>query len=79
MTESAHRIDTCVRCVRWGAGGNLLCSTGAQLSAPDDLHGWDSGGEEGEGKREVMYVCIELIHFIFQRKLIQHRKATIRQ
>ena len=51
MTESAHRIDTCVRCVRWVAGGNLLCSTGAQLSAPDDLHGWDSGrggrGQEG--------------------------------
>ena len=79
MTERAHRIDTYVLCLRWVAGGNLLCSTGARLSAPGDLHGWDSGGEEGEGKREVMYVCIELIHFIVQRKLMQHRKATIRQ
>ena len=31
----------------------------------DDLEGWDGGrGEEGRIKREGIYVCIWLTHFI---------------
>ena len=32
-----------------------------------------------ESKRELLYVYIQLIHFLIQRKLTQHRKAIILQ
>ena len=54
------------------ASGKLL----RELSSVpcDDLEGWDGGGSS---KREGVYVCIELIHFIVQQKLTQHWEAII--
>ena len=47
----------------------------------DHLEGWD-----GEGGREMqqggdmgIYVCIQLIHFVIQKKVTQHCKAIILQ
>ena len=47
----------------------------------DDLEGWDrEGGREAqEGGDMGMYVYIQLIHFVVQQKLTQHRKAIILQ
>ena len=41
----------------------------------DDLEGWD--GEWGALKREGMYLCMKLIHFVACQKLTQHCKAAI--
>ena len=45
----------------------------------DELDGWDGGGEGRRPKREGMYVYIQLIHFVIQKKLLQYYKATIPQ
>ena len=44
-----------------------------------DLGGCDGDGVGEESKRELLYVYIQLIHFLVQRKLTQHRKAIILQ
>jgi len=63
-----------VTCMCEIASGKLL----RELSSVpcDDLEGWDG---EGSSKREGVYVCIELIHFIVQQKLTQHWEAVILQ
>ena len=45
----------------------------------DGLEEWDGAGEKGGFKKEGMYICIELIHFVVQPKVIQHCKAIILQ
>ena len=42
-----------------------------------DLDEWDGGAVGGRFRREGIYVYIELIHFIVQKKLTQHCKATM--
>ena len=44
-----------------------------------DLDGWDGGwgGWEGGPRGRGMYVYIQLIHCVVQKKLTQHCKATI--
>ena len=53
----------------------------AQEAQCCDLDGWDGGGMEvgvgGRPKREGVYVNLELIHFIVQRELTKHCKATM--
>ena len=47
----------------------------------DHLEGWDRevGREMQEGGDMVIYVYIQLIHFVIQQKLTQHCKAIILQ
>ena len=52
---------------------------GAQFSAqrrPNRV-GYRGWVEVGRSKREGIYVCIQLIHFVVQYKLKQHYKASI--
>ena len=43
---------------------------------PDGRMGW-GGVVGGMFKREVIYVCLELIHIVIQQKLTQHCKTII--
>ena len=43
---------------------------------PDGRMGW-GGAVGGMFKREVIYVCLELIHIVIQQKLTQHCKTII--
>ena len=61
-----HRID---------GSGNLHRAQRALCN----LGGCDGDGVGEESKRELLYVYIQLIHFLVQRKLTQHRKAIILQ
>ena len=45
----------------------------------NDLDGWDERGLEGRSKREGIYVCEEMTHFVVQQKLTQHCKASMPQ
>ena len=47
----------------------------------DHLEGWDGEGgrEMQEGGDMGIYVCIQLIHFVIQKKVTQHCKAIILQ
>ena len=47
----------------------------------DHLEGWDreGGREKQEGGDMVIYVYIELIHFVIQQKLTQPCKAAVLQ
>ena len=45
------------------------------------LEGWDreGGKETQEGGDMVIYVCVQLIHFVIEQKLTHHFKAIILQ
>ena len=45
----------------------------------DNLEGWDEGSGRKVQEEGGIYVYIELIYFIVQKKLIQHCKAIIHQ
>ena len=45
----------------------------------NELDGWDERGLEGRFKREGIYVCEEMTHFVVQQKLTWHCKATMPQ
>ena len=62
-------------CVKRELVGSCCIAQGAQLSAIDDLEGWDGGGRL---KRDGLYIHTELIHFLVQQKLA-HYEATILQ
>ena len=66
-------------CVKEIASRNLLCIPGKlSLVLCDDLEGGMGVGAGGRSKWEGD-VYIQLIHFIVQRRLIQHCKAMISQ
>ena len=60
------------------ASGKLLYGTGSSgcCSVMTQRGGIRVGGRL---KREGIYICLQLIHFIVQQKLTQHRKAIILQ
>ena len=77
--EIGFNINT-LPCVKQIASGNLLYSTGnsAQCSVTTQIRGMGPG-VGGRSKREGIYVYIQLIHLIVQRKLTQHCEAILLQ
>ena len=86
-SDTAERLNTHTRahthththiytlpCVKQLASGKLLYSTesSVQCSVINQKHGMVGVG--GRCKREGLYVCLQLIHFIVQQKLTQHCK-----
>ena len=59
-------------CVKRELVGSCCIAQGAQLSAIDDLEGWDGGGRL---KRDGLYIHTELIHFLVQQKLAHYEKS----
>ena len=60
-------------------GSSIFREIGSVLCV--DLEGWDreDGREAQEGEDLGIYVCIWLIHFVVQQKLIQYCEAIILQ